>query len=95
MQQNMLAMLDEVDASLDDLHHVAHDLHQPQDLFEAFGLKEALEKLLTSKENCLSDDGQFLILTPEECEQLQISFDQSNSVSIYTICTQLVTLLAT
>jgi L-fucose isomerase-like protein len=95
MQKSLLAMIDEVDDSLHDLHHVVHELHQPQDLFEALGLQVALEKLLQTwvEEERLSEDGQFIKLTPEEYEQFKIPFD-SNPISIYTICTHLVFLLS-
>ncbi len=85
MQNIMLAMLDEVDESIETLHHLYAEVHHTQDLFTNLHLQDMLQPYFETwaKEKRISDDGLHITLTEEEQKEFGLDVSQT---TVYTIC---------
>jgi hypothetical protein len=84
-QEMMLAMLEEVDCSLEDLRQISHDIHHSQDLFTHLHLQETLQPLLQrwSSEKRITEDGLHVTLTEEEQKEFGLPLA---TITIYEVC---------
>lgn len=89
MQEMMLSMVNEVDASLEDLHRITHDIHHSQDLFTHLHIQETLQPLLQrwASAKRISDDGLSITLSDEE--QKEFGLPDANT-TIYAVCVALI-----